>query len=324
MKLSPKISVIVPVYNADKLLARCLRSITSQSYKNIEIIVINDGSNDNSADICNEFALLEPRAKVLHRVNRGVSAVRNLGIEIAEGDYIYFADADDFLLPNCLNLLIEKAVDENSEIVVAGYQVADNKHTTSVTPVTSKTNDDFIVSILTGKNHSGLWNKLFSKQLFENVLFPEEIRYLEDKVVIIEILTIKKPNISYTSSPVYTYWQNDGSVTSNFDERLLDIYKAYLKIYENLVQENVNSKILNICNIKAYQSILFVLSNINKDYLKSAIEASQDFLFELGKLQDKPKLFSKPRILSLLLKLPSGLSTKAVKLMNYATKIRRN
>lgn len=324
MKLSPKISVIVPVYNAEKFLDRCLKSITSQSYENIEIIVIDDGSNDNSAQICDEFSLLEPRAKVLHEVNKGVSAARNLGLATAKGDYIYFADADDFLLPNCLSILVDKAIGKNSEIVIAGYQVASNRYATLITPTKTETNDDFIISLLNGKNHSGLWNKLFDKRLFEGIFFQENIRYLEDKVLMIKMAISKKPNISYINSPVYTYWQNSDSVTNNFDERLLDIYKAYLQIAENLLEEDVNSKILDIYKIKAFESILFVLNTINNDYLRSAIEESQSFLFELKKLQYKPKLLSKHRTINLLLKLPSNISIKAIKPINNIRRIYRN
>ena len=112
-----KISVIVPIYNVEQYLSQCLDSIINQTYTNLEIILINDGSTDNSEKICNQYKLLDPRIIVIHKTNGGLSDARNTGIKIATGDYISFVDADDFIDKNMYTILFQKINTTNADII---------------------------------------------------------------------------------------------------------------------------------------------------------------------------------------------------------------
>ena len=118
---SELISVIIPVYNAEKTLTRCVNSILSQSYNNIEVILVNDGSSDNSGTICDHFSVDNERIKVIHTQNSGASAARNIGVNAAEGDFIAFADSDDYTDPLWLEHLMDLIKRKNTDISVCGY-----------------------------------------------------------------------------------------------------------------------------------------------------------------------------------------------------------
>ena len=118
--MSPRISIIVPVFNTSKYLHACLSSILGQKYRDFEVLIIDDGSTDGSSAICDEYASNDDRIKVFHKENGGVSSARNLGIEEAKGKWLYFCDADDSLLPKTLEILLE-GEKENCQFVMAGY-----------------------------------------------------------------------------------------------------------------------------------------------------------------------------------------------------------
>ena len=116
-----KVSIIIPVYNAKKYLANTLDSVIKQTYKNLEIILVNDGSTDNSKDICESYAKIDKRIKVINKENGGVSSARNYGLALAKGEYISFVDSDDFLFENMIETLVNDIQNTNAEIAVCGY-----------------------------------------------------------------------------------------------------------------------------------------------------------------------------------------------------------
>ncbi|MGE6203830.1 glycosyltransferase family 2 protein [Guptibacillus hwajinpoensis] len=124
--MNKKISIIVPIYNADKWLKRCLESLINQTHKNIEIILINDGSKDNSKEICDKYSRMDNRIKVIHKNNAGTSAARNDGLKIALGDYIQFVDSDDWLEENMCELLLENMEKNESDLVICGLRIMKN------------------------------------------------------------------------------------------------------------------------------------------------------------------------------------------------------
>ena len=120
------ISIIVPVYNAERYLGHCLESIIGQTYKKIEIILLDDGSTDNSGKICDEYALKDNRVKVFHTENKGPSAARNKGIENSNGEFIFFVDADDFIKSNALDLLIGNYHQTKADIIIGDFKRVKN------------------------------------------------------------------------------------------------------------------------------------------------------------------------------------------------------
>ena len=122
------VSVIVPVYNCERYLRRCIESIINQSYKNIEIILIDDGSTDNSGEICNAYALSDNRIRVIHTENSGPSAARNIGIKNSKGEFIFFVDADDFIKNNAINLLVEHYHRTKADIIIGDFNKINNNN----------------------------------------------------------------------------------------------------------------------------------------------------------------------------------------------------
>ena len=121
----PRVSIIVPVYNVEKYLSQCVESILAQTFTDYEVILIDDGSLDNSGSICDFYADRDPRIKVLHQKNGGVCKARNAGLDIAKGEYIAFCDSDDYCTPVWLERLIHTAQSENAELVVSGFHAVD-------------------------------------------------------------------------------------------------------------------------------------------------------------------------------------------------------
>lgn len=158
MSQNPRISVIIPVYNVEKYLERCIKSVQNQSYKNLEIIIIDDGSTDRSSIICDEFAQNDKRIHVFHQCNRGVSSARNLGLEKSTGSYIAFLDADDYLVSDCE--IYSKALDillnNNADIVTWLWQYEDVEGNFTVKRENIKTE---FKGLITGTEFAKLWYK---------------------------------------------------------------------------------------------------------------------------------------------------------------------
>lgn len=212
--MTPQISVIVPVYNVEKYLPRCIDSILSQTFTDFELLLIDDGSPDNSGKICDEYAIKDSRVKVIHKQNGGVSSARNVGIENATGEWVFFSDADDILVPNAFYILTSRI---NSEVayVMAGYKRCDENHNIEYEV---KTREEHIISSSdavtqmfrpTDYVYQGyLWNKLFKLSVIKenNLKFAVDIYFNEDRLFnILYLLKIGNQKCIYTTEPVYHY-----------------------------------------------------------------------------------------------------------------------
>lgn len=311
----PKVSIIVPVFNGDKFLDRCLSSIVEQAYKNIEVIIINDGSTDNTKTICEAYSQKESRIKVIHKKNEGVSIARNLGLDLVTGAYVYFVDADDYVLPNGIEKLVNKATKNLADLVVAEYYVAYDTNKTKVSPLIIKNPNGFLCSILSGKNHSALWNKLFSKRLFDEIKFPINIRYIEDKVLVSQILMTYQPKIEFLNAPVYVYWQDEHSVTNSNDRRVLDILAAYVSIESYLDKLTVDENIRAAFASSTYSCLWFILTTIDKQYLEEAVIKAKGHIKNMRKYYKYGSPSFKTRLLLFNLKLPIPLAVIAIAAM---------
>lgn len=241
-----KISVIVPVYNCEDKIKRCVESIIAQGIKELEIILVNDGSTDNSAEVCNRIMQSEPRVKVIHQSNVGVSMARNSGIKKAVGKYVTFVDADDYLTENPI---YEKAINilekENVEVVSWLWQYEQGgKYVVSQEKIKNipygKVNGKSFLNILYGGNYANgmviaVWNKLYKRELIENEYF--KYRYNEDDDWSIRVLS-KASRIYSLDEFGYVYTENINSLThqkfSGKEYNMLTI----LKEREALVNEN--------------------------------------------------------------------------------------
>lgn len=215
-----KISVIVPVYNVEKYLPRCLDSIIKQSYADLEIILVDDGSSDNSGIICDEYAKMDTRIKVIHQENGGLSSARNTALDACTlgGDYISFVDSDDWLEPGFYDFIAENS--SNFDILIFDYFLAYEDSKKVIYQFSEDQELDTAKCLLEMSKFnvpSFVWNKIFSKKLFEKIRFPVG-RYYEDQAVM-HLLIDKAEKIFYQHKALYNYYQNEKSISHSVNEK---------------------------------------------------------------------------------------------------------
>lgn len=214
------ISIIVPVYNVKKYLDSCIKSLIVQTYHNIEIILVDDGSTDGSEAICDDWEKRDKRIHVIHQRNKGLSEARNTGIQFARGNYISFVDSDDYVENTIIEQLYQSIIKNKTEMSICGYyEVIENdfiKHYYSGDDVI--TPKDFFVSIFGGVSlGSYAWNKLYRRELFDLIRFPEKQKF-EDINTIYKLI-IQCDRISVVKECLYYYVRRDNSITMSIDEK---------------------------------------------------------------------------------------------------------
>lgn len=223
------ISVIVPVYNVEKYINRCIDSIIAQTYRDLEIILVDDSSTDNSGSICDEYAQLDNRIKVIHKENGGVSACRNAGVEHATGEYISFVDSDDYIEKDMMELLISTI--GNCDMATCG---AYNDYVNSSVPqyngedLSFETDNKTAFRLILEGNlvPAALWNKLIKSSIAKNLSFPTGIIYEDIFYTNALMQTIKSARIN--TAPKYHYFHREQSLTTKeFDNDVLDIIHGY-------------------------------------------------------------------------------------------------
>lgn len=196
MNSQPKISVIVPVYRTEGLLDRCVESIVGQTYKNLEIILVDDGSPDNCPAICDAWAEKDSRIRVIHKENGGVSSARNAALDIATGDYIGFVDSDDWIEPEMYSSLIQKISESGKNIALCSYYAVEisgeRYECRCVVDKEVLDKDDYFRFIVLGGDGGYIWNRLYDADILKEVRFDEDIWYSED--LLFNFKTAQKSN----------------------------------------------------------------------------------------------------------------------------------
>lgn len=196
MNSQPKISVIVPVYKTEGLLDRCVESIVGQTYKNLEIILVDDGSPDNCPAMCDEWAEKDSRIRVIHKENGGVSSARNAALDIATGDYIGFVDSDDWIEPEMYSSLIQKISESGKNIALCSYYAVEisgeRYECRCVVDKEVLDKDDSFRFIVLGGDGGYIWNRLYDADILKEVRFDEDIWYSED--LLFNFKTAQKSN----------------------------------------------------------------------------------------------------------------------------------
>lgn len=227
-----KVSVVVPVYNAGEFLNETVEKIRNQTLKEIEIILVDDGSTDNSPELCDSFAQKDSRIKCVHIGNEGVCAARNLGISMASGEYIGFSDADDIPDERLYETLYSLAKENDSQVAMVKYatvfedgKVIDDRGTGSVRVYQSR--NDVLADFLSGKLYSGVYTKLFRRDLCSGISFEVGRKINEDKMFIFDALRLAD-SWCYKDVSLYTYIRREGSSSnSSFSPKQFDcIYFA--------------------------------------------------------------------------------------------------
>ena len=224
------ISIIVPCYNVEKYVKKCIDSIKKQSYTNFEVILVDDGSTDHTASIIRQNIKSDKRFKYYHKKNGGLASARNFGLKKAKGKYISFIDSDDYVEKDYLKLLHSSIVDENADLAVCYYATVFNDHSNTIVV------DNTIPSLLI---HTSSCNKLFDANLFRknSITYPEG-RWYEDTPVITKFI-MQNPKISLVKQPLYNYVQRDSSITHTYDDRIFQIYEILQDIEDYAKSQNL-------------------------------------------------------------------------------------
>lgn len=305
---SDKISVIVPIYNVERLLCRCIESIRKQTYKNLEIILVDDGSPDNSGDICEDYAAKDRRIKVIHKCNGGLSDARNIGIEFASGEYICFVDSDDWLDLDMLELLHKVCVDRKADIVECSYRNVYADYIQEETCCTAEIIEADSIFALEGmldwKYFKPVaWNKLYKKSVLG------DIRYPLGKIHEDEFTTYKyfynANKLVYVDVSKYNYdrTRNDSITGTGFKESTLDKCFAFRERVDFFKEHHINTLERKMNDIYCYQVLHYsyqcylaqitgekvdrLIESVNKDiaYLEQA-DVNEQYVKEFKILKD--------------------------------------
>lgn len=285
--IKPLVSLIVPVYNVSRYLDACIKSLVEQSYSHIEIILIDDGSTDNSGQRCDKWADLDARIRVYHQINKGPAATRNEGVRLAEGEYILFVDSDDSLTENTVEKSVRLAVEQGSDIVCFDVStdldgaLIDRSHLIAkpFPTILLSSGVDCLKYIYEGHIANYSWQFMYKKNLLHTskVIFPENVHILEDAVFLNRVLP-KANNVVYCAESLYNYHLRDNSLTrsKSFDKAEqgclaigeIERTSKRLGLYQKFCLHGIDLYIFiynlagDDCNPKTAKLIKFIRSNI--------------------------------------------------------------
>lgn len=307
-----KVSVIVPVYNVEAYLENCLESISNQTEKNIEIIVVDDGSPDKSGEIAEKYQLKDSRVKVIHKKNGGLSDARNSGLDVAKGKYICFIDSDDWIEHDYIELLIE-GIEKNE----ADISVLKIKKINDYSKIMDSTETDHFwnvfpseeaMSILFTNNKIGYSanNKLFKRSLFAELRFPYG-KLMEDKAVMY-LLIDKSIRVAVNKSEKYHYYQSPVSILrGSFNPKKFDTFDIQEEIIK-FIDTNYPSVSIKVRSRYVYTAIRMMMSMIENQYdNKEDFNRCMKILYQYkNEVKEDKDFSSKIKIITmLLLKFPN-------------------
>lgn len=283
------ISIIVPVYNVEPYLRKCLDSIVNQTFRDLEILIIDDGSTDGSGEICDEYRKDE-RVKVFHTNNRGLSCARNLGLDNATGDWIGFVDSDDWIEPDMYEVLLERAEETRADVLECGMfiEFASQiiKQPAFVATVCEK---EALEALIKHKINNQVWNKLWKSQCFVDIRFPEG-RNFEDISTVYKLI-IKARVVGLNG--IYYHWrQRASSISHSHDKKNLeDYWDAHKQRYEDLkdcVSCEVKALLLRNC---AYAISRTWAWNLKSNCSSVALKEMNEFVdknYPFAGIQERP------------------------------------
>lgn len=268
------ISIIIPVYKVEKYLEKCIQSVINQTYENLQIILVDDGSPDNCGKICDEYAKKDHRIEVIHKSNGGLSDARNKGLEIAKGEYIGFVDSDDYIESDMYEVLYNLLKQYNADVSICNF------YTVSQEKIAIKNADngikeynriEILKEILLDNNiQSYAWNKLYKKELFDEIKYPVGKKY-EDIGTTFYLLE-KCNKVVVTGKPEYYYINRQDSIVNNVTETTITDYIELIMQRYDYIEENIKE-----------------LSSYNKDYLRRILKTAEQDIKGLSEVGDYTK-----------------------------------
>lgn len=289
------VSIIVPVYNAEEFLPRCIESILNQSYRNIECILVNDGSVDNSAKICDGFAQQDERVVCIYQMNSGVSAARNKGLDYANGDYICFVDSDDYVAVNLVEENLNIALETQADIVGFNYfNINSQSRTKSNTFKAGESKENILMEFFKGVTEKACWNKFYKKNVWDSLRFPVEMSFAEDWYAVLQAFLGAKKIVANENAYYFYNIGNETSIVHNVDVRaewfnfvcakkqvellILKNDNVYKKIFDNAIKQayKIASRVL-YNDLRAH-----FLDNSKREELESFIDKNIKYIHMLG------------------------------------------
>lgn len=302
----PLVSVIIPIYKVERFLPKCLDSVINQTYPNLDIILVDDGSTDDCGKICDEYAFRDKRITVIHKKNEGVVQARITGFEVCKGEYILFVDADDYISKDAIEILVKNALQYNADLVVASHYIenSDNVEIDKRTIHEGLYNKEEITDLLKNRflfdgaiGRSGfplyLWGKLFKKDcLLRKLENGKGISFAEDIITV--FATIKEiKSMVVVKEAVYYYVSHDDQITKKKPE---DLWPEYLKAWKKLKEldksdllknqlpkhiiSGISSTLISISLRKSYSYYKdFINNNIYDDFINNLVWDNKDLFF---------------------------------------------
>ena len=248
--MQPKLSIIIPIYNAEKYLERCLDSVLNQSFQDYELLLIDDGSTDRSAEICDSYAKHDERIKVFHKENGGVSSARNMGLDNATGEWIYFVDADDEVLAGGMQNLVD-GIRDDADIIMGGLEKCDDVGNVLYEIEEGQTflskKDGLLINYGASNKCIGNWGwmtiRLFRNKIIQDngIRFDEDICYNEDELFVVRYLCASNGGTHNVNKKVYRYYESSTSVmesTKNrYNPKILTSFDSLVRMYQCIAND---------------------------------------------------------------------------------------
>lgn len=253
--MKPLVSIVVPIYNVEKYLDKCIKSILNQTYRDLEIILVDDGSTDKCNNICDNYAEIDTRIKVIHQKNAGLSSARNTGISLSKGEYIYFVDSDDWIEENLIEDNISIMLSKNLDIIIFGfYEEWADKNIKKLQGNELLSTQEIKEKLLNIELEPCVWNKIYKKKIFCDIRFPVG-QNMEDLYVIGNIL--KGCNKAFCNEKCYYHYNrtNISSITKNTNilKESYELFSSYSQLFffgEQITTNRIINKKLLISAVK--------------------------------------------------------------------------
>lgn len=243
---APKISIIMPVYNAEKTVSRMIDSISAQTFPDWELICVDDGSKDSSGMILDDYAVKDSRIRVIHKANAGVSAARQDGLDVAQGEYVIHADSDDWVDTTMLEELCRKAKEEDADIVICDFYSNTSNKQIYVKQQPYSLEPKIVLRELFQQLHGSCCNKLARRVCYSkyNIKFPKNINHSEDLLTWFEFLQHEEVKVSYLPKAFYHYNLNSSSITHAYTRKTFDMrIRFFNKVCEVLLNKGFDDEL---------------------------------------------------------------------------------
>ena len=323
------ISIIVPIYNVENYLERCINSLLCQTYENLEIILVDDGSKDNSGVICDTYAGRDRRVKVIHKENGGVSSARNAGLDVAQGQFVAFVDGDDWVESNMFQIMRDNIREYRTDCVFCSYFYArdDGKNKKVLQPATGIVNREDALKqlLLATKDHSGYngfpWNKLTRRDMIGELRFDTSISVGEDVLFFVDVLNRCK-TVYLNPTPLYYYYQREGSACHTrrlgITQQRLDNIQARVLLGRKVEQTPALYAQVKVDMFAVGVRILadaYALGDRKAEQeLLAKLQGSYRYYFRAKSYTNKRKIFSTVIYLCVLFRLPKNIVSKLMTL----------